>query len=113
MVPSDKHPLSFLTRAEAPAICKILREGWERFIADGVVPASVPIRAFALERWLAARQRGIDPLLEQAPLDLARDELSRVLEEDDFALAGRRVLDDMKDVLAGGGHVLLLSDAAG
>jgi transcriptional regulator of acetoin/glycerol metabolism len=113
MVQSDKHPLSFLTRAEAPAICKILREGWERFIADGVVPASVPIRAFALERWLAARQRGIDPFLEQAPLSRARDELSRVLEEDDFALAGRRVLDDMKDVLAGGGHVLLLSDAAG
>ena len=99
--------------AEASAICKLLREGWERFVADGVVPESLPVRAFALDGWRAALQRGIDPSLERAPVDGARDEFSRVLEEDDFALAGRRVLDDMKDVLAGGGHVLLLSDAGG
>lgn len=98
---------------EAPAVCKLLREGWERFVADGVVPASVPVRAFALDGWRAARQRGIDPWLERAPLDCPTDELSRVLEEDDFALSGQRVLDDMKDVLCGGGHVLLLSDTGG
>jgi transcriptional regulator of acetoin/glycerol metabolism len=113
MVPNDTNPLSFLSTPGAPAICKILRQGWERFIADGIVPASVPIRAFALDRWQAARQRGIDPLLERVPLDGASDEFSRVLEEDDFAVAGRRVLDDMNDVLAGGGHALLLSDAGG
>ena len=99
--------------AEASAICKLLREGWERFVADGAVPASLPVRPFALDGWRAARQSGIDPLLERAPLDRTKEELGRVFEEDDFALAGRRVLDDMKDVLAGGGHVLLLSDAGG
>jgi len=106
-------PFAFPPPADAPAFCKLLREGWERFVADGSVPASLPIRPFALDGWRTARERGIDPLLERAPLDGAKEELGRVLEEDDFAQAGRRVLDDMRDVLAGGGHVLLLSDAGG
>jgi transcriptional regulator of acetoin/glycerol metabolism len=106
-------PFRLPPTSDAPAVCKLLREGWERFIADGAVPPSPPIRSFALEGWRRARQHGIDPLLERAPLDGGKEELARVLEQGDFAQAGCRVLDDMKDVLAGGGHVLLLSDAGG
>ncbi|MBI2962939.1 MAG: sigma-54-dependent Fis family transcriptional regulator [Deltaproteobacteria bacterium] len=97
----------------ASALSKQLREGWERFVADGIVPASAAVSPLVLERWRAARQRGVDPLLEEAPLDGAADELRRTLEEDDFAQAGRRVLDDMHAVLEGGGNALLLSDAGG
>jgi transcriptional regulator of acetoin/glycerol metabolism len=94
-------------------MCKLLREAWERFAEGGVVPGSISVRPFAIDGWRTARDRGIDPHLRRATLDHATDEFKLVLETDDFALAGSRVLDDMQDVLDGSGHALLISDKVG
>ena len=60
------------------AICKLLCEAWENFVGERVLE-SAPIRTFAFEGWQAARDRGVDPFLKQAPLDAATAELSRAL----------------------------------
>jgi sigma-54 dependent transcriptional regulator, acetoin dehydrogenase operon transcriptional activator AcoR len=101
----------FLRAGEAPAVWRHLREAWELFIADGVVPARHGLRPLILDSWQAARKRGIDPFLPTAPLIGEADELGRVFAENDFGQAGRRVIDQMVEVLEG--HALLLSDANG
>ncbi len=72
------HQFSLSNWTGGTAICKLLSEAWENFVGDRV-PESVSIRTFAFEGWHAARDRGVDPFLEQAPLDAATAELSRVL----------------------------------
>jgi len=92
---------------------KQLRDSWERFVTECHLPQESAIRPFIFERWKAARQRGIDPLLRAAPLRSTDDEIERALAVDAFAHAGKRALDDLGDSIAAEGHVLILSDATG
>jgi transcriptional regulator of acetoin/glycerol metabolism len=90
---------------------KRLREQWEKFLANGGPPGGCSVRPFVLDCWRKALQGGIDPRMPAAPLVAQADEIEEVLVQDDFACAGRRVLDDMAQVLED--HALLLSDARG
>jgi hypothetical protein len=49
---------SLSSAANAPAICKLLREAKERFVADGIIPAPMPVRSFALDGSRTARAHG-------------------------------------------------------
>ncbi len=90
-----------------------LRDSWERFVTEHSFPEDDVVRPFILDRWKAAQERGIDPLLSAVPLTTEPEEVERILNIDAFAQAGKRVLDDVADSVAKEGHVLLLTDASG
>jgi len=107
----DVRRLTLSFEGQAAQVWKNLREGWERFVAEGAVPSRYGLPDFVLERWRRARERGIDPLLAAAPIGDDGDDFERILVEDDFARAGRRVLDDMVEMLEA--QALILSDPRG
>jgi hypothetical protein len=49
---------SLSSAANAPAICKLMRKAKERFVADGIIPAPMQVRPFALDGSRAARAHG-------------------------------------------------------
>jgi transcriptional regulator of acetoin/glycerol metabolism len=113
MLAPSEHGLLLLEGREAVSWCKQLRVAWERFVAEQRLPEDEMVRPFILDRWKAAMERGIDPMLLAAPLGAAPDEIENILDVDAFAQAGRRVLDDVAQPVAQEGHVLLLTDASG
>jgi transcriptional regulator of acetoin/glycerol metabolism len=90
-----------------------LRRAWESFVVDGANPSPEIVRPTIASRWRAAVVSGIDPSLPRVPLVATEEQLEPILAEDDFASAGRRVLDDMAAVVAENEHALFLTDAAG
>lgn len=90
-----------------------LRDSWESFVTEHSFPEDGAVRPFILDRWKAARERGIDPLLSAVPLAAETEEIERILSVDAFALAGRRTLDNVAGSVAAEGHVLMLTDAEG
>ena len=103
--------LALVLQDGASAMWRHLREGWERFVSDGTLPSRFRVRPLILERWNAARRDGLDPFAPEAPTKTEGDDLERILAEDAFVSAGRRVIHEMIDVLEG--HAFLLADASG
>ena len=77
--------LSLLDGREAVSWWKQLRATWERFVTEERFPEDGLIRPFILDRWKAARDRGIDPLLSAVPMTSEAEEIERILSEDAFA----------------------------
>lgn len=113
MLAPSEYGLLPLEGREAVSWWKQLRVGWERFIVEQRVPEDGTVRPFILDRWKAALERGLDPRLPAVPLGASREEIENILDEDAFAQAGRRVLNDVSQPVAQEGHVLLLTDASG
>ncbi len=90
-----------------------LRRAWERFVTDGRLGARDPVRAFVLERWRWCKESSLDPHANRAPDGFDSDEIAELLQSDDFAIAGSRVLNDFAHVVEDRGHVIVLADALG
>jgi transcriptional regulator of acetoin/glycerol metabolism len=106
-------PTAFPSPPELRRLAPRMRRAWEVFVTDGTTPTPEIVRPSIVSRWHAAAGSGLDPLLPRVPLAATEEELEPLFLEDDFARAGRRVLEDMSGVVAENEHALFLTDAGG
>jgi transcriptional regulator of acetoin/glycerol metabolism len=86
---------------------------WERFIVEGRIPEDGSVRPFIIERWCAARDRGINPLLSAVPSSNENARFDRCSAKDSLVTAGARVFEDLAKPAAEEHQAVLLADANG
>jgi transcriptional regulator of acetoin/glycerol metabolism len=106
-------PFPLSSPPELKRLAPRLRRAWESFVVDGATPTPELVRPSIASRWRVAAGSGLDPLLSRVPMLASEEELEPLFFGDDFAAAGRRVLEDMAGVVAENDHALFLTDARG